>query len=71
MKIFRTSLSPFSLHQIYLSFIAEDLNQPAALVLMVPVVKSITKVVDNVDAFDKEKFMKFQALLIEKGMKSL
>ena len=67
MKIFRTSLSPFSLHQIYLSLIAEDLNQPAALVLMVPVMRSITKVVDNVETFDKEKFMKFQALLIEKG----
>ena len=65
MKIFRNSLSPFSLHQIYMSLISEDSNT-AALLMLIPVMRSIVKVIDNIESFDKDKFTKFQLRLLER-----
>lgn len=66
VKIFRNNLSPLSLHQIYKDLIIEDSNA-LALLLLIPVMRSIVKVIDNVESFDKKLFMKFQFGLIEKS----
>lgn len=64
VKILRNSLSPFSLHQVYLSLVSEASKSKSAILLLIPVMRSIVKIVDNIESFDKENFQKFQKELL-------
>lgn len=67
VKIFQTSLSPVSLHQIYLSLSENIETSDLCIVLLFPVIRSIIKVVDNVDSFDKDSYLTLQSRLFEMG----
>ena len=64
IRIFNFNLSPISLHEIYLSLI-KNLDSEISQVLLVPVLRSIGKVVDNVESFDLEIYSNLQKKLIE------
>lgn len=67
IKIFQSSLSPVSLHQIYLTLSENIDNSELCIVLLIPVIRSIVKVVDNVDSFDREGYLNLQSKLFDKG----
>lgn len=65
IRIFQNNLSPLSLHQIYLSLTKEPKQMSAlSMVLLVPIIRSIAKVVDNVESFDKNVYAALQRQLI-------
>jgi hypothetical protein len=64
IRIFNFNLSPISLHQIYLLLIEELTVNTKTLLLLVPVIRSILKVVDNVESFDIELYANVQRQLL-------
>lgn len=64
IRIFNFNLSPISLHQIYLLLIKELTVNTKTLLLLVPVIRSIVKVVDNVESFDFELYANLQRQLL-------
>jgi hypothetical protein len=63
-NILARKISPQVLHQIY-SSLTTCKQSKLSFILLLPVFRSISKIMDNVDAFDADQFKDFQRILLK------